>query len=84
MDKLYLIRFRTKNPFYATFDGEMSIDSATYAIRRVTAHTSPQVTINHLTEARLSQTFDRQNQLTILSLISPSPSTLPIVSCRQQ
>lgn len=64
MDKLYLIRFRTKNPFYATFDGEMSIDSATYAIRRVTAHTSPQVTINHLTEARLSQTFDRQNRLT--------------------
>ena len=35
--KLYVVHFKTKNPFYATFNGEMVIDSATFALRTITA-----------------------------------------------
>ena len=32
------IAFRTRNPFYATFNGEMVIDTGTYALRSIQAH----------------------------------------------
>ena len=35
---LIRIRFHTRNPFYATFNGEMVIDTTTYALRAINAY----------------------------------------------
>ena len=61
--KNYIIHFRPKNAFYATLSGEMHIDSATYAVRQVSAQASPQANINYLSDARFTQHFDEANNL---------------------
>ena len=62
-EKHYLVHFRTKNEFYATFDGEMTIDSATYALRSIQASVPVQSNINYLRQLTVRQTFDANNQL---------------------
>ena len=62
-EKHYLLHFRTKNPFYATFNGEMTIDSATYALRSIKASQPAQSNINYLKEFTIQQTFSPTNQL---------------------
>ena len=62
-EKHYLLHFRTKNPFYATFNGEMAIDSASYALRSIRANLPAQTSINYLKEFTIHQTFTQNNQL---------------------
>ena len=62
-EKHYLLQFRTKNPFYATFNGEMTIDSATYALRSIKVSMPVQSSINYLKELTIQQQFSAQNQL---------------------
>ena len=59
----YIIHFRPKNAFYATLSGEMHIDSASYAVRHVSAQASPQANINYLGDAQFVQTFAPDNSL---------------------
>ena len=51
------IRFRTRNPFYATFNGEMVIDTATYALRAITAYVPAEVAVNYVNNLHVSQTL---------------------------
>ena len=60
-EKHYLLHFRTKNSFYATFNGEMTIDSATYALRSISASVPAQNAINYLRQLTIQQNFSRNN-----------------------
>ena len=51
------IRFRTRNAFYATFNGEMVIDTATYALRSITAYVPNEVAVNYVNTLHLTQTL---------------------------
>lgn len=62
-EKHYLLHFRTKNPFYATFNGEMTIDSASYALRSIKVNLPTQNSINYLKEFTIKQTYTSDNQL---------------------
>ena len=62
-EKHYLLHFRTKNPFYATFNGEMTIDSASYALRSIHVNLPAQTNINYLKELTIHQTYTQNNQL---------------------
>lgn len=61
--KEYVVHFRTKNPFYATFNGEMRIDSATYGLRAVKAEVPPLNGMNYLRDLRIRQTLGKDNSL---------------------
>ena len=54
---LVRIAFRTRNPFYATFNGEMVIDTATYALRSITAYVPAEVAVNYVNTLHVSQTL---------------------------
>ncbi len=54
---LVRIHFRTRNPFYATFNGEMVIDTATYALRSITAYVPAEVAVNYVNNLHVSQTL---------------------------
>lgn len=62
-EKHYSLHFKTKNPFYATFNGEMTIDSATCALRSIEVQMPIQTSINYLKELTIHQTFASNNQL---------------------
>ena len=51
------ITFRTRNPFYATFNGEMVIDTATYALRALKAYVPPEVAVNYVNDIHVAQTL---------------------------
>ncbi len=51
------IHFRTRNPFYATFNGEMVIDTATFALRSIQAYVPAEVAVNYVNSLHLSQTL---------------------------
>ena len=55
--KGYLIHFRTKNPYHATFNGEMLIDSATCALRRIEVAVAPETNVNYLRGLTVRQTY---------------------------
>lgn len=57
--KQYIVDFRTRNPYYATFDGQMVIDSATAGLIRITAVVPPQVNANYLKNATIEQDFQQ-------------------------
>lgn len=59
----YLVHFRTKNPFYATFNGEMWIDSATYAVLSVYAEVPAQSRVNYLSQLQIHQQFAPDHSL---------------------
>ena len=59
----YIIRFRTRNPFYATFNGEMRIDTATYALRSLRAYVPSESGVNYLNNLHISQTLAPDNTL---------------------
>lgn len=61
--KEYVLHFRTKNAYYATFNGEMRIDSATYALRAITAHVPAQTGINYLKSLHINQIIADDNSL---------------------
>ena len=58
------IVFRTRNPFYATFNGEMEIDTATFALRAIHADVPPEVAVNYINNIHISQTFAADHSLT--------------------
>ena len=62
-EKHYIVHFKTKNPFYATFNGEMTIDSATCALRSIQVQMPLQTSINYLKELTIQQTFNSDNIL---------------------
>lgn len=49
------IHFRTRNPFYATFNGEMVIDTTTFALRSFTAYVPAEVAVNYVNTLHVSQ-----------------------------
>ena len=51
------IHFRTRNAFYATFNGEMVIDTATFALRSLTAYVPAEVAVNYVNTLHVSQTL---------------------------
>ena len=51
------IHFRTRNPFYATFNGEMVIDTTTFALRSIKAYVPTEVAVNYVNTLHVSQTF---------------------------
>ena len=62
-EKHYIIHFRTKNAFYATFNGEMHIDSASYALRSIRASVPAESNINFLRQLTIQQDFGVDNHL---------------------
>ncbi len=62
-EKHYVVHFRTKNAFYATFNGEMTIDSATYALRSIQASVPAQTNINYLRQLTIRQHYGTNNSL---------------------
>lgn len=61
--KRYLLHYRTKNGFYPTFNGEMEVDSGTWALRRIEAKVPREVNLNYLHALHIEQVFDEQNIL---------------------
>lgn len=61
--KTYTIHFRTKNPFYATFNGELIIDSATYALREISAAIPKETSVNYVQHLRIHQQLTANNTL---------------------
>lgn len=57
------ILFRTRNPFYATFNGEMVIDTTTYALRALRAYVPPEVAVNYVNDLHVSQTLTPDGQI---------------------
>ena len=57
ISNLVRIAFRTRNPFYATFNGELVIDTATYALRSITAYVPAEVAVNYVNTLHVSQTL---------------------------
>ena len=62
-EKHYILHFKTKNPFYATFNGEMTIDSASCALRSINVSVPTQNSVNYLKEFTIRQTYAQNNQL---------------------
>lgn len=62
-EKHYLLHFKTKNPFYATFNGEMTIDSATYALRHIRVQVPNQNSVNFLRQLTIEQHFTSNNTM---------------------
>lgn len=61
--KQYILHFRTKNPYYATFNGEMTIDSTTYTLRTISATVPPQSSVNYLKSLHVDQTLAEDNSI---------------------
>ena len=61
--KQYILHFRTKNPYYATFNGEMTIDSATSTLRAITASVPSQTSVNYLKSVHINQTLADDNSI---------------------
>lgn len=55
--------FRTRNPFYATFNGEMVIDTATYALRALNAYVPAEVAVNYVNTLHVSQTLTPEGDI---------------------
>ena len=51
------IHFRTRNPFYATFNGEMVIDTTTFALRSIQAYVPAEVAVNYVNTLHVNQTL---------------------------
>ena len=51
------VHFRTRNPFYATFNGEMVIDTTTFALREIHAYVPAEVAVNYVNTLHVSQSL---------------------------
>lgn len=51
------IDFRTRNAFYATFNGQMVIDTTTFALRSISAYVPAEVAVNYVNTLHVSQTL---------------------------
>ena len=57
------IHFRTRNAFYATFNGEMVIDTASFALRSIKAYVPAEVAVNYVNNLHISQTLAEDGSL---------------------
>lgn len=57
------IHFRTRNPFYATFNGEMVIDTVTFALRSIKAYVPSEVAVNYVNTLHVSQRLAPDNTI---------------------
>lgn len=60
--KQYYLRYRTKNNKNLAFNGELWIDSATYALTRITAELPARSNINYIRNLRLSNQYQSTDQ----------------------
>ena len=60
---LVRITFRTRNPFYATFNGEMIIDTTTFALRALSAYVPAEVAVNYVNTLHVSQTLNEDGSI---------------------
>ncbi len=60
---LVKVRFTTKNPFIPTFNGEMLIDTTTYALRSIQVMVPREININYLASLQLQQDYSSANTL---------------------
>ncbi len=61
--KTYTVDFRTRNPFYATFNGTIHIDSATLAVSQIEATVPAQTSVNYLSNLHIRQSFAADHTL---------------------
>lgn len=54
-EKHYVVQFRSRNPFFACFNGEMEIDSATCALRSIAVSVPRDNAVNYLSSLCISQ-----------------------------
>ena len=57
------IHFRTRNPFYATFNGEMVIDTSTFALKEIHAYVPAEVAVNYVNDIHVSQLLARDGNI---------------------
>lgn len=57
------VHFRTRNPFYATFSGEMLIDTTSFALRSIRAYVPAEVAVNYVNNLHVSQTLAADNTI---------------------
>jgi len=57
------IHFRTRNPFYATFNGEMVIDTSTFALKEIHAYVPAEVAVNYVNDIHVSQLLARDGSI---------------------
>lgn len=62
-EKQYIIHFKSKNPYTTSFNGEMQIDSATYALRKISVSVPKEVSINYLSSLQVQQQYHADNAL---------------------
>ena len=60
---LVRIDFRTRNSFYATFNGQMLIDTTTFALRSLTAYVPAEVAVNYVNTLHVSQTLNKDGTI---------------------
>lgn len=60
--KQYYLRYRTKNNKNLAFNGELWVDSATYALTRITAELPARSNINYIRNLRLSNRYESADQ----------------------
>lgn len=59
--KQYYLRYRTKNNKNLAFNGELWVDSATYALTRITAELPARSNINYIRNLKLSNQYQKEN-----------------------
>ena len=57
------IHFRTRNPFYPTFNGEMVIDTTTFALRSISAYVPAEAAVNYVNTLHVSQTLAQDGSI---------------------
>ncbi len=60
---MFRVEFQTKNPFIPSFNGEMLIDTATYALQGIRVTVPREVNVNYLSSIQLQQEYTAQNTL---------------------
>lgn len=59
--KQYYLRYRTKNNKNLAFNGELWVDSATYALTKITAELPARSNINYIRNLKLSNQYQKEN-----------------------
>lgn len=59
--KQYYLRYKTKNNKNLAFNGELWVDSATYALTRITAELPARSNINYIRNLKLSNQYQKEN-----------------------
>lgn len=66
--KHYRVDFRTRNPYYLTFNGTMLIDSATCALVAIEATAPRQTSANYLQSLAIRQTPDSESVTVLMNM----------------